>query len=63
MTKRRCVYIGCEAMTSRSLGDFADIGWSAMSWNRNAAACLCSLHSKLPDSSEILTKASRGLYP
>ena len=40
--KRKCHY--CEATTSKTLTDFCEIGWEAISFNGGKAICACPNH-------------------
>ena len=42
--KRKCFL--CDATTNKPLCDFADIGWSAFSINRQKSICFCPEHSE-----------------
>ncbi len=45
MVKRNCKY--CDATTSKSLSDFWEIGWEAVSFNGKKAVCACPKHTKI----------------
>ena len=49
--KRKCHY--CEATTSKTLTDFSDIGWEAVSFNGSKAICACPQHTKQLEQDEI----------
>lgn len=57
MTERKCVM--CNNTTNKSLSDFYEIGWEAMSWNKRPAVCLCPDCCKKDNHTEMLVKASR----
>lgn len=42
--KRKCAY--CEKTTNKSLSDFYEIDWEAISFNGRKAVCACPVHSK-----------------
>ena len=44
MTKRKCKY--CDEITNKSLSDFYEIGWEAVSFNGRKAVCACPKHCK-----------------
>ena len=44
MMKRSCKY--CEATITKSLSDFWEMGWCAVSFNRRLAVCACPKHAE-----------------